>query len=135
MAQAGGLALTQGLFKVEPSFVVHVVVEVDVHPRGRVVDQKPARLGQGEALGVLVHQHRAYTQRCFHQHLYGVDRQAGLRGHFADGHALIAVAQQVENAQLQHQARSLEHNRSPGYPLCPCLSLAGRQVLFRICFL
>ena len=57
----------------EPPFVVHVVVEVKVHSRGRVIDEEPARLGQFEALAVLIHDHRTDAERCLHQHLHGIN--------------------------------------------------------------
>ena len=101
--QSGGRALGQCLLQVEHAFVVHVVVEVYVHAGGRVVYQKPPRLGQREAFGLRVHKYGSYAERGLHEALHRVGRQTRLLSHFANGQAIAAVAQQVEYAKLQHQ--------------------------------
>ena len=61
MFQSGGLALLQGLLQMETAFVVHVVVEVNVHTGSRIVDEEPARLSQLKPLTVLIDNHGSDT--------------------------------------------------------------------------
>ena len=133
MPQSDRSSLLQCLLQIVHSLVVHIVVEVHIHPRGLVVDQEPAGLGQREALRILIDEYRTDCERSLHQHLHDINRQSRLLSHLTDRQPFIAVAQQVENTKLQHQPRCLKHHWRPGYPLCSGLSLAGREMLCRIC--
>ena len=83
MLQTRRTALTQRLLQMEQALIVHVVVEVHIHPRAGIRQEKPARLRQRKAglltislpfggVGGGFYQHRSDGERSFHQHLHGI---------------------------------------------------------------
>ena len=145
MFQTCRTALTQRLFQMEHTLIVHVVIEIHIHPRTGIRQEEPARLRQRKAglltisllfggVGGGFYQHRPDGERGFHQHLHGIHRETCLAGYLGYRHTVITVTQQVEDTEFHHQPRGLEDDGRPSYPLCFGLSLAGREMLFRICF-
>ena len=88
----------------EPTFVVHIVVEVDVHTCGRVVDQEPTCLRQRIAVGLRIHEDRADAQRSLQQTFHSIITQFGFLADLLTRQTLIGIAQEVENTPFQHQA-------------------------------
>lgn len=129
MAQSNGLALLQRLIKVEPALVVDVMVEIDVHTCGGVVEQKPTCLRKRITVGIGRHQHSTYRERGFEQALGGIVTQMALTGNLLPRQALVVVTQQFENAIFQHETGSLEDGRSPRYELGQSLCLTRRQLV------
>ena len=134
MLQADGAAFFQGFLQMKPAFIIHVMVELRVHVGGVVGDEAPARLAQRVTVGVRVDEHGADAEARFQHHLGGIAADAGLFGHFRFRHAVVAVAQQLENAEFLHQAAHLEHNRSPSNPFGLDLGFSGGQMLFAVGF-
>ena len=108
MLQTSGTAFLQSFFEMEPTFVVDIMVEVDVDADGGVCEQKPTCLRQGETVGLGIHQHEADAERAFHQHLHCVGREACFFNDFGLGQTLFVVAQHVQDAELDHQSTHLE---------------------------
>ena len=100
--QSLGLAVLQGLLQMEPAFVVHVVVEVDVHARGRIVQEEPARLRQRVPIRLRVSQDGADAERSLQQTLHGVVRQTSLLTDVLPCQTLVGIAQHVEDAPFHH---------------------------------
>ena len=118
----------------EPTFVVHVMVELGIHISGGVGDKAPTRLAQRVTVCFRVDKHRADAQARFQHHLGGIATDVGFLGHLGFGHAVVAVAQHLKDAELLHQATHLEHNRSPGNPFGLGLRLTCRKMLLTISF-
>ncbi len=133
--QSGGTSLHQGLLEVEPAFVVHIVVEVDVDTRGGVCEQEPASLRQSVAFRFRIHQHRAYAQRRLQQTLGGIIAQTAPGSNLPARQSVGIVTQQIQNAQLNHQARDLKHHGAPGNELGEALRLTGAEELASISLL
>ena len=119
----------------EQAFVVHIVVEVEVHAGGTIVQQEPARLRECEAVCLWVDQYRAYTERGLQKALHGIVGVARLRAYLLSRQSLVGIAQQVEDAPFHHQSRSLEDDWSPGDELRQPLCLAGTQLFVGILLL
>ena len=102
--QANRLALAKCFLQMEPPFVVHIMIEIDIHTGSRIIYKEPARLGQFKPLRILIYDNSTYAKRSLHQHLHGVDRQLGLLCHFLYGHSLFTVTQHIKYSKLQHQA-------------------------------
>ena len=134
MLQSSGATFFKALFQMEPTFVVHVMVELGIHIGGGVSDKAPTRLAQCITVCFRVDKHRADAQARFQHHLGGIATDVGLLGHLGFGHAVIAVAQHLKDAELLHQATHLEHNRSPGNPFGLGLRLTCRKMFLTISF-
>ena len=127
--------LLQCLFQMEETKVVHIVIEVDVHPCSRIIEQEPTRFGELIAVIVLVHQYGTDGEGSLQKTLDGIFRHSCFLCHLFHGHALIAIAQHLEYAELHHEARHLEDHWSKSDILCQSLSIACRQVFFRVSLL
>ena len=127
--------LLQGLLQMEPAFVVHVVVKIDVHARSWVVQQKPARLRNGKLVGRGVHEQRSDTQRGLQKALHGIVAQACLLHNLCTCQSVLRVENHLQDTELHHQARSLEHHGAPGDKFRQPLGLTRRQLVFSVCFL
>ena len=103
MLQSLGLAVQQRLFQPEPSFVVHIVIEVYIDSGGRIVQQEPSHLGNRKAVGLCVHQNRTDAKRCLGQALHGIIRKSCLLHNLLARQSLVGIAQQVEDTELHHQ--------------------------------
>ena len=134
MLQALWLTMTQRLLKVEPAFVVDVVVEVDVYTRGSVGGQKPTSLGQRIAVGGRVNEEYPDGERSFQQTLDGIIGISCLRTNIFTCEPVVRVAYHIEDTPFQHDACGLEHGRSPGDELRQPLRVECRQRLFAIPF-
>ena len=126
------LAIQNGLLQVEEPEVVNVVVEVHVHASHVVVQEEPAGLGQVET--PVAEQHRTNGERRFEQHLRTVMRQVGLLGNLIHGEAFLIVVQHLEDAEFDHQAGDLEHDRAKSDFLGKTLCLQGGETLFGVHF-
>ena len=135
MSQSFRFAVLQRLLQMEPTFVVHIVVEVDIHPRGGIVQQKPARLRQRETVRLWVYQYRSDTERGFQETLHGIVRQTRLSHNLLSRQSLVSIPQQVEDAPFHHQSRRLEHHGSPGNELRQPLCVPRTQLFLGIFFL
>ena len=124
----------QAFFEMEPSLVVHVVVELGVHVSGGVGDEAPARLTQRVVVGFGVDEHRANAEARFEHHLGGVATDASFFGYLGFGHAVVAVAEHLKDAEFLHQTAHLEHDGAPSDPFGLGLSLASGQMLLGVGF-
>ena len=131
--QSGRTAFQQRLFQMEEAFIVHVMVEVHVHPRRRVVQEEPARLGEGELVRLRVDEGGSDGKGCLHQDLRGILRQAGGLNDLRQGH--VSVTQPLQDAELDHQAAGLEHDGAERDVLRQPLRIAGGQAVHRVNFL
>ena len=104
MTQSLGLAVLQGFFQMEPTLVIHVVVEVDIHTSGLVGNQEPTCLRQRIAVCLGIHEDRSYTERSLQEALDCIVRQARLLTDFLTRQTVIGIAQKVEDSPLHHQA-------------------------------
>ena len=125
MLQPGGTSFLEGFFQAKQPFVVHVVIEVHIHPCGRVVEQKPAGLGDGETLAFGVNKDSAYRQRCLKENFHGVVAQAGSLAQLAACETIIAITEQVKDAKFHHQSRHLKHHWRERYKFSQSLSVAS----------
>ena len=132
VAQSLGPAALERLAQAEPAFVVDILVEVDVDPHGGVVDEEPSCLRDGEAFGLRVDEDDANGQRGLGEAAHGIVRQLGALADLLARQPLGGVAQQVQDAPLQHQPCRLEHRGPPGDELGEPLRLAGRQLLLGV---
>ena len=135
MLQTRRTTFAQRLFEPEQTLVVDIVIEVEVGTRGGVGEQEIARLGNGEAVGVGIDKHGADGERCLEKHLHGIVGKARGFHDFGLRQAVDVVAQQVEDAELDHQTTYLEHHRAPRDELRLALGLAGSEVLTGVGFL
>ena len=90
--QALGPSVLQRFLQMEPSFVVHVVVEVDVHACGRIVQKEPARLRQRVPIRLRVSQDGADAEGSLQQTLHGVVRQTSLLTDVLPCQSLVSIA-------------------------------------------
>ena len=104
MLQSGRTAFPESLLQMKPSLVVHVVVEVEVYACGRVVQQEPPRLREGETVCVLVYQNGTDAQRCLQKAFHGIVGEVSLRHDLLTCHAVFRVANQVQYSKLHHQS-------------------------------
>ena len=125
--QSGRLSLFDGFLEAEQTHVVDIVYEVNVRLRCGIIQEEPSRLGDGVAVGFCVDEHRADAERRLEQTLDGILRESDLLGNLSYRKPVVAVAQKGEDAELEHQARSLEDDRPPGNELSLSLSLASRE--------
>ena len=135
MAETLRPAFFQRLLKMEPSFVVDIMVEVDVDLCRRVGEKKPPRLGNGVTVSVGIDQDGADTQRGLQETFHRIVGEMGLLRHLMTGEAVVAVAQQLEDTELHHQPGGLEDDGAPRDVLCQTLCLTRRELFARILFL
>ena len=69
MLQTCRTAFAQRLLEAEHTFVIDIVVEIDVYLGSLVGEQKPSGLGETVPVCVLVNQYCAYAQGSFEQAL------------------------------------------------------------------
>lgn len=118
----------------EKALIVHVVVEIEVHAREMVRQEKPPHLRKHITLLFWVYQEQSHRQRRFQQHLHSIIRLSRCRHDVLPRHSLIAVAQQIEDAPFEHQPRHLEHHGSEGNKFGQPLSLTCRQLVMCVPF-
>ena len=88
----------------EPTLVIHVVVEIDIYTGGRVVQQEPTRLGDGKLLCLWVNKQRSDTQRSLQQALHGIIREFGSLYDFLSRHAVFGIQDHLQDAELHHES-------------------------------
>ena len=134
MLQSLGLAIQQRLFQPEPSFVVHIVIEVYIDSGGRIVQQEPSHLGNHETVGLCVHQNRTDAKRCLGQAFHCIVGESRLLHNLLTRQTIVRIAQQVEDTELQHQSGSLEHNGAPCYKLSHTLGIPSAYLFLSVFF-
>ena len=133
--QTYGPSLLQRLVEIEHTLIVHIMVHVDIHPRGLVVQEKPSCLCDTETLTLGIHHDDADGKRGFQQALQGIVGEVGLFADLPKGKSVVRLVDQFHDAPLHHDPCRLEHHRPPGDDLCIALSLPCRLQLFCIYFL
>ena len=120
-----------------------MVVKGHVHPRGRIVEQEPARLRKLEAVGLGIHQHDTAGEAGFEKDLRRIDGDIRLFGRLFHGQPPVRIAQGFEDAEFQQEAASLEDDGTesdelgqalglPGTELFPCIDGQGRSKMHKI---
>ncbi len=92
MAQPGRASGLQGLIQLKPSHIIHIMIEIHVHPGSGISKQKPADLCDGKPVGILIDNHCAYRQRRLQQHFCRIPAYRRLRSHLIDGKPIRTVA-------------------------------------------
>ena len=132
MAQTFRASVAKALLQSEPPLIVHVVVKVDIHACGRVVQQKPSCLRQRETVGRRFDNQYAGSQRGLRQAFHGIVRQATAVADLSPRGPTVLITDEIQDAESQHQARHLENGGPPGDELSQPLCLTGRKLFFGV---
>ena len=133
--QTYGAPLFQRLVQIEHALIVHVVIHIQIHPRGLVVQEEPPCLRDAETVGLGIHHDDTDGERCFQQALHGIVRESRLLADLLTRDSVGRLVDQLQDAPLHHDPCRLEHHRPPGNDLCIALSLPSRLLFCCINFL